>query len=790
MEKGRSSVRGIVKGLFFSCLPLSLGAFLIPLNGVWASGLEMTYGGKAGDDAWSVAVTSDNGFIVAGQTESFGSGKYDGWLLKTDATGKLLWQNTFGGIGNDVFYFVRPTQDGGFIACGSTTSTNIADKTDAWVVKVTQTGQLEWAKAFGGGASDEFYEIYETADQGFIAAGHSSSFSASLLPDPWVVKLDKTGNVVWQKTYGGAAPDYAYSIKQINDGGYVVAGTTASFGTGVYGTFASDILVLRLDGNGNLLWSKVYGGEFPEEAVRISLTSDSGYVISGTTGSFSDNLDLWLVKLNASGDILWQKRYGGAKTDYAADHKVLPDGGIIMTGKTYNVPEKQYDADSQCAPVDKDIFLIKTDAEGNIVWSKTYGGLYTDESAALEQTENGGFVVAGSMGAANTADGNDIWLFKTDSNGTIGYSCDMSELTLDASDTVSDARSVAVTAAYKTVQVFNTTVTPVETNVTGQKTCSLTEDDKDRLELFAITPYPDNIFMLGDQVKVGLKVITPNPEKKSALFLTFWSYINSHTDLWYTYLGQNQLYKDWPTPVYPENHPLSSYNFECDSDSPCILNFPSTLLGPGDYSIMAFISDFELTFLPSSITGMIFSIRDKSYEQTCRSAGFAAANPCFCDGAYVEANPDKCLLNAATVAGEWLTTTKSIINNEIGDDLAPYGKIVFTSDGGFEHEYAGVGPIPYFWFKEKGSLFFLEENTVSYATNESWVRWYDYFTDSIQEIHCVATDGLSGSCSDGSHVDFIAYSGTLISPASNYFLIYTPYETEYFNGTLTEFARY
>lgn len=772
------------------CLGLSLCACIAvhPSYDSWASSLEMTYGGKAGDDAWSVAVTSDNGFVVAGQTESFGSGKKDAWLIKTDTAGKVLWQNTYGGRGNDVFYFVRPTQDGGFIACGSTTSTNIADKTDAWAVKVTQTGQVEWAKAFGGGASDEFYEIYETADHGFIAAGHSSSFSASLQPDPWVVKLDKTGNIVWQKTYGGSAPDYAYSIKQTNDGGYVVVGTTASFGTGVYGTYAADILLLRLDGDGNLLWSKVYGGGLAEEAARVSLTPDGGYVISGITGSFSDNLDLWLVKINSSGDILWQKRYGGAKTDFAADHKVLSDGSIIMTGKTYNVSEKQYDANSQCAPVDKDIFLMKTDPQGNIVWSKGYGGLYTDESAALDLTNDGGFVVVGNMGAANTANGNDIWLFKTDFNGTIGYSCDIGELGFNSSDTVSDARSVDITASYKTVQVFNTTVTPVETNVTGQKTCSLTADDKDRLELFAITSHPDNIFMLGDRVKVGLKVISPNPEKKAALFVTFWSYINSHTDLWYTYLGQNQLYKDWPTPLYPENRPIESYNFKCEADSPCILNFPSSILGAGDYLVMAFLSDVELSYLPSAITGMSFSIREKSYEQTCRSAGFAASNPCFCDGAYVEAHPNQCVLNSASLPGEWLTTTKSIVNNEIGENLAPYGKIVFTSDGGFEHEYAGIGPIPYFWFKEKGSMLFLGGNSVSYVTNESWVRWYDYSTDAIKEVHCVATNGLNADCSDGSQVNFTAYSGRLIAPASNYFLIYTPYDQ--FNGTLTEFVRY
>jgi len=166
-----------------------------------------------------------------------------------------------------------------------------------------------WAKAYGGNSWDSAFSVHsvrQTSDGGFIVAGYTDSFGAGS-SDFWVLKLDADGNVSWQKTYGGSSYDHAESIQQTADGGYIVAGRTNSFGAGNY-----DLLVLKLDASGNVLWQKTYGGEQMDGAFSVQQTSDGGYIIGGMTESFNvESGDAWVLKLDGNGNVQWQKTYGG-----------------------------------------------------------------------------------------------------------------------------------------------------------------------------------------------------------------------------------------------------------------------------------------------------------------------------------------------------------------------------------------------------------------------------------------------------------------------------------------------
>jgi hypothetical protein len=210
-------------------------------NVVW----QKMYGGAGNDYSPSIQETSDNGFILAGGTASFGAGAGDFWVLKLDSNGNAVWQKTYGGSSDDQAWSMQVTSDNGFIVAGLTWS-NGADYRDYWVLKLDANGNVVWQKAYGGSYDEIAQSIQETSDGGFIVAGVTRPYGACCR-DYWVLKLDANGNVVWQKTYGGASNDWPFSIQETSDGGFIVAGVTESYGAG-----EGDILVLKLDANGDI----------------------------------------------------------------------------------------------------------------------------------------------------------------------------------------------------------------------------------------------------------------------------------------------------------------------------------------------------------------------------------------------------------------------------------------------------------------------------------------------------------------------------------------------------------
>jgi uncharacterized delta-60 repeat protein len=309
------------------------------------------------------------------------------------------WARTYGGASKDEAASIQQTSDGGFIVAGWTASFG-ASIVDSWVLKLDTNGNVTWQKTYGSSSHEYAWSIHETSDGGFIVAGSTNSYGAGR-DDYWVLKLDASGNVIWQKTYGGSSHEYAQSIQETSDGGFIVAGYTYSYGAG-----EKDILVLKLDATGNAVWQKTYGGSDYDSANSIQQTSDGGFIVAGGTYSYgAGEKDIWVLRLNATGNVIWQKTYGGSAWEFGHSIQETSDGGFIVAGDI-GFP----------GGGPSDYWVLKLDANGNVIWQKNYGGFDLDEPYSIQETSDGGFIVAG-----RTVDGSnfDYRVLRLDANGNV-----------------------------------------------------------------------------------------------------------------------------------------------------------------------------------------------------------------------------------------------------------------------------------------------------------------------------------------------------------------------------------
>jgi len=416
------------------------------------------YGGGTTDRGLAVQQTGDNGYIVAGYTQSFGAGWEDVYLIKTDSIGDTLWTRTYGGVLFDLAYAVQQTTDGGYFVAGQTFSFG-AGNYDVYLIKTDSLGDTLWTKTYGGINGEWAYAVQQTTDGGYIMAGLTWGFGAGNY-DVYLIKTDANGNSgcnqmgtassvssgavvnstatlvgsgaivnatativtnptdtvitlcftappspspctnTFQKTFGGINAEEAYAVEQTTDGGYIVAGSTGSFGAG-----AADVYLIKTNANGDTLWTKTYGGGGNDIGYAVQQTTDGGYIVAGYTNSFgAGSWDVYLIKTNSVGDTLWTKTYGGAGSDYVYAVQQTTDEGYIVVGRT-----------TSFGAGITDVYLIKTDANGDTLWTKTYGGTLFDEGWAVQQTTDGGYIVAGSTWLGAGVD--DVYLIKTDSIG-------------------------------------------------------------------------------------------------------------------------------------------------------------------------------------------------------------------------------------------------------------------------------------------------------------------------------------------------------------------------------------
>jgi len=304
--------------------------------------------GKNGDGGESLIQTSDGGYAIAGSTYSFGAGETDVYVVKLDASGNLQWTKTIGGKDFEDGYSLIQTADGGYAIAGHTKSFG-AGGADVYVVKLDANGNLQWTKTIGGPASEIGNSLIQTSDGGYAIAGSTISFGAGQL-DVYVIKLDANGNLQWNKTIGGTGDDRGYSLIQTSDSGYAIAGITESFGAG-----KKDVYVVKLDANANLQWTKTIGGPASEEGNSLIQTSDGGYAIAGITESFgAGKKDVYVVKLDANGNLQWTKTIGGETFDSGSSIIQTSDGGYAIAGITYSFGAGE-----------ADVYVVKLDKNGN-----------------------------------------------------------------------------------------------------------------------------------------------------------------------------------------------------------------------------------------------------------------------------------------------------------------------------------------------------------------------------------------------------------------------------------------
>ena len=358
-----------------------------------------TYGGANHDEAYSVVQTDDQGYIVVGYTRDTDTGQADGWLIKTDANGNMEWNKTYGGNFDDEGVAIQQTSDGGYIVTGY--SCFIGDPyytygADLWLFKTDANGNTEWNKTYGQEYSEEYgFSVQQTSDGGYIVVGRTDYFSDD---DLWLIKTDANGNYQWDRWYirDNGRDEAGFTIQQTSDGGYIMVGCTCSVGT-IY----PDAWLVKTDANGDMEWNKIYGGPGFDLCEDLESTSDGGYVLVGRTDSFgAGRSDFWLIKVDSSGNMAWNKTYGGTMYDGAYSVVKTSDGGYALAGTTQSFGAA-YD----------DFWLVKTDVNGDMEWNKTYGGAYPDYGHTVEQTSDGGYIVAGSTSSFG-AGYLDAWLIK------------------------------------------------------------------------------------------------------------------------------------------------------------------------------------------------------------------------------------------------------------------------------------------------------------------------------------------------------------------------------------------
>lgn len=354
-----------------------------------------TYGGTDIDAGRSVQATIDGGYIITGETESFGAGGRDCYLIKTDSGGDTLWTRTYGGEDNDYGYSVSQTADGGYIIAGRTSSFG-AGHFDFYLIRTDSNGDTLWTRAYGGSGFESASSILQTADGGYIVAGFTYSFGAGN-SDVWLIKTNSSGDTLWSRTYGGINEDKGRSVQQTADGGYIIAGYTY----GCLGGF--DVYLIKTDASGDLLWTRAYGGNSNDSGHSAAQTTDGGYIIAGLTRSFGDgDYDVYLVKTDGFGYLNWTMTYGGEGNDYGYSVSQTADGGYIIAGESNSFDEGEF-----CS------YLIKSDPGGDTIWTETYSNTTLYGCSAIQQTIDGGYIVTGH--ATSPSDSSlDAWLMKLD----------------------------------------------------------------------------------------------------------------------------------------------------------------------------------------------------------------------------------------------------------------------------------------------------------------------------------------------------------------------------------------
>ncbi|MFN0033530.1 MAG: T9SS type A sorting domain-containing protein, partial [Saprospiraceae bacterium] len=400
---------------------------------------QKTFGGSNYDEAHAIRQTSDGGYIVSGRTDSndgdVGSGNHgsaDGWILKLTAQGDIEWKKILGGTKGDSFGDIQQTPDGGYIVGGATTSddgdiSGLIGVQDIWILKLNGTGDIQWNTLLGGSGVDFGSSIAQADDGGFVVLGlsHSPEIANPLnngtSSDIYVVKLSATGAIQWQKALGGSGQDQGFEIQKVAEGGYVILGRTTSNDGDVSGFLGGlwDSWLVKINDLGEIEWQRTLGGSGSDRASGVLPTNDGGYLVTGSTESQDGDLagnhgfqDCWVIKLNSTGDIQWQKTLGGSAIDNGSGAVETSDGGYMVCASTAS-----NDEDVETIHGEFDAWLLKLNENGQLQWQKPLGGSRSDYANTIQRTNDNGHVLAGNTrsddGDVTINQGqSDFWIIK------------------------------------------------------------------------------------------------------------------------------------------------------------------------------------------------------------------------------------------------------------------------------------------------------------------------------------------------------------------------------------------
>lgn len=387
---------------FFSTYNLSYSENLVvdPLTGgIKPLMINTEFNMSDSDECYDMQPTADGGYILVGMARTIIRSSIDVWLIKTDMLGNMEWNKTFGGINYDVGYSVQQTTDGGYIIVGETNSFG-AQGTNVWLIKTNERGKMQWNSVFGGSEYDTGYSVIQTQGGGYAFVGQTYSYGHGN-SDVWLVKTYDNGELSWASTFGDIDYDYGLSIQQTTDYGYIVIGTKFS-----NYTYTDDVFLIKTDSYGRSQWNLTFGGMETEYGRSVQQTSDGGYILVGLSyQGYIQSYDVWVIKTDRNGNIEWQKSYGGVETDEGISGQETADGGFIIVGNT-----NSYGSGND------DIWVIKTNETGGLQWSETYGGVTFENGRAIHQTAEGGFIIGGTKYHYGPR-GNDFWLLNIDKFG-------------------------------------------------------------------------------------------------------------------------------------------------------------------------------------------------------------------------------------------------------------------------------------------------------------------------------------------------------------------------------------
>lgn len=379
-----------------------------------------TYRSETFNEAQDIITTKDGGYIIVGFSEeikyaeslywdpldiscsdpqyTYQSQGKNFYIIKIDADGQLIWEETFGGSNSEIAYAITDTDDGGYIIIGDTDSEdgqveNIQGKTDIWAIKINEDGELLWSKTFGGFNYDRATSIAKTQDKNFVIGGYSNTTyitaNTGVSMDFWVLKINTNGEIIWQKSMGTIQDDITKSIYPTADGGCVVAGMTQD-----------QVYMVKMQEDGDILWEKTFDGN-RNNVAKILQTNAGGFLLAGhsTPTNSTGSLSYWVIKTDENAEIIWEKRFGGSKTDIATTIIENPDNEIFIAGLSYSSDIQVSESFGYT-----DYWIVKLNPEGQIIWEKSYGyDVSFENPKAMKPTFDGGLIIAGTTTMSNNS---------------------------------------------------------------------------------------------------------------------------------------------------------------------------------------------------------------------------------------------------------------------------------------------------------------------------------------------------------------------------------------------------